>query len=123
MGGKPMPGSPSEHLAEEIGRLRRRFASIMRLDPSAVEAPAHWTCVGAYLRWHVLLEEVVEPDIDVEIQPDLFIVRARPEAPGRRRLQALLPIPMGFDPHSARIRCEYDYLEVRLTRSAPGGDA
>lgn len=124
MGGDDrMLGSPIECLAEEIEQLRRRFASLLRYDPSAVEAPVRWTCAGVYLRWHVFLEEVVEPDIDVEIQPELLIIRARQDRPSRGRLQALLPIPTGFDPHSARIRCEYDYLEVRLARRAPGGDA
>jgi HSP20 family molecular chaperone IbpA len=103
-------------LREEIERLRRRYAPLLHDPPEAREAPARWTYGGRTLRWHVVVEEAAEPDIDVEILPELLVIRARVEAQGQRLLQAVLPVPEGFRAEDAQIRCEYGYVEIRLSR-------
>ncbi len=111
-----MHESDLDWLREEIERLRRRYAPLLREPPEAREAQARWTYGGRILRWHVVVEEAAEPDIDIEILPELLVLRARTEAAGHRLLQAVLPVPAGFRAEDAQIRCEYDYVEVRLVR-------
>jgi hypothetical protein len=106
-------------LSEEIERLRRRYAPLLHEAPEAQEAPARWTYVGRTLHWHVVVEEAAEPDIDVEILPELLVIRARIEAAGHRLLQAILPVPEGFRAEDAHIRCEYGYVEICLSRVRP----
>jgi len=106
-------------LSEEIERLRRRYASLLHEPPEAEEAPARWTYGGRTLRWHVVVEEAAEPDIDVEILPELLVIRARIEEAEHRLLQAILPVPAGFRADDAHIRCEYGYVEIRLSRVGP----
>lgn len=106
-------------LRDEIERLRRRYAPLLQEPPGAQEVKARWTYGGRTLRWHVVVEEAAEPDIDVEIQPGLLVIRARVESAGQRLLQALLPVPTGFRAEDAHIRCEYGYVEIRLSRVRP----
>ncbi len=106
-------------LREEIERLRRRYAPLLHEPPEAREAQARWTYGGRTLRWHVVVEEAAEPDIDVEILPELLVLRARIEMADHRLLQALLPVPEGFRAEEAHIRCEYGYVEIRLSRVRP----
>jgi hypothetical protein len=111
-----MPGDMETLLEGEIARLRRRFAPLLRELSTAVEAPARWTYGEAVLRWHVVLESVLEPDVDIEFLPGLLLVRAKPQPGDRPLLQALLPIPSGFVVDEAHIRAEPGYLEVCLRR-------
>lgn len=112
-----MPAGDQERITEEIRRLLRRFAPLLREQRNAEEAPANWTYGGAVLRWHVVLETVIEPDIDIEFLPGLLIVRARSQQDDRPVLHALLPVPSGFAADERRIRCEEGYLEVSLYRT------
>ncbi len=108
-------------IAEEIDRLRRRFAPLLREVPETREAPAQWTVAPDALLWHVVLEDVVEPDIDIEIRPPLLVVRARPQRPRPRMLLALLPVPSGFEVDRPYVRCEIGYMEIRVHRATAGG--
>lgn len=107
--------SDADWLWEEIERLRRRYAPLLHEPPEAREAPARWTYVGRTLHWHVVVEEAAEPDIDVEILPELLVIRARVEAADHRLLQAILPVPEGFRAEDARILCECGHVEIRLS--------
>ena len=107
-----------ERIHEEMERLRRRYAPVIRTLPDSRELPAHWTLGDQWLRWHVVLEDVLEPDIDIEIEPHCLILRAQHFG---TILVSVLPVPEGFDANGSRIRCETGYLEVRVrrTQSAP----
>jgi len=118
-GGLRMHESDLDWLRGEIQRLRRRYAPLLHEPPEAREAPARWTYGDRTLRWHVVVEEAAEPDIDVEILPELLVLRARIEAADHRLLQAVLPVPAGFRVEDAHIRCEYGYVEIRLLRAGP----
>ncbi len=103
-------------LAREIERLRRKWTSVVRGEQESFEVPVRWTLSGAMLRWHVAFEDVIEPDIDVEILPQVLVIRGRPATRGASIQHALLPIPPGFDGERPRIRCEAGYLEICLHR-------
>ena len=90
--------------------------------PEAREAAARWTLAEGVLRWHLVLEEVLEPDVDVEITQEVLVVRAQPQA-RRPLLLALLPVPSGFDIANPQIRFERGYLEVRVQLDARAGSA
>ena len=105
---------------DEIERLRRRHAEAFRRTHEAREAIARWTLAEGVLRWHVSLEEVLEPDVDVEIEREMLIVRALSQQTGRKLFLALLPVPSEFDIAHPQIRFEKGYLEVRIVRSAAG---
>ncbi len=105
---------------EEIERLRRRHAGALRRTHEAQEAIARWTLAGGVLRWHVTLEEVLEPDVDVEIEREMLIVRALPERTGRKLFLALLPVPSEFDIAHPQIHFDKGYLEIRIVRSSGG---
>ena len=105
------------HLKETIERLRRRHAAILREFEGAREPTAEWTFAGGSLRWHVALEQVLEPDIDVEIASELVIVRARSEAEKDCLLVVVLPVPVDFDVRHARIRFDRGYLEIQVARA------
>lgn len=101
----------------EIERLRRRHASLLRERPATRELPASWTFGRRALCWMVPLDEedeILEPDIDVEITAELLVVRARPQADERLTLLGLLPVPPGFDIGNPRIRYVEGYLEIRV---------
>jgi hypothetical protein len=59
----------------EIARLRGRYAALLRERPDAREVIARWVTEAAGLCWFVPLEDVVEPEIDVEIARAVLIVR------------------------------------------------
>jgi hypothetical protein len=107
-------------LEGEIDRLRQRHAGFLREWAEAREMRALWTFGGDVLRWHVVLEDVVEPDIDVEIVTGALIVRARALSECGGLFVCLLPVPSGFDVMRPEIRCEQDYLEVCVYRTEGG---
>jgi len=107
-------------LETEIDRLRRRHACFLREWAEAHELQALWTLSGNVLRWHVILEDVVEPDIDVEIVAEALIVRARPLSEHGGLLVSLLPVPSGFDLTRPQIRCEEGFLEIQVLRIEGG---
>ena len=105
-----------QQIEEEIERLRKRYAPVVRDLPDAQEVVAHWTVSEQWIRWHIELEEVLEPDIDVEIETDCLIVRAQHFG---TIFVGVLPIPAGFDVTGPRIRCQDGYLEVYVSRARP----
>jgi hypothetical protein len=110
-------------LEREIERLRRRYALVLRELPAMRELHARWAFAREALCWIVPLEEedeILEPDIDVEITPDLLVVRARPQSNEHLTLISLLPVPPGFDIEHPSIRYEDGVLEVRVRHLAVG---
>jgi len=111
-----------DRIAVEIDRLEHQWNSLLRERHGSRRLPARWTFSRRALRWHVVLEDVLEPDIDVELLPDVLVVRARPQGHENLLLMGLLPIPPEFEAERARIRVARDYLEVVvLRRSGRGG--
>jgi hypothetical protein len=109
-------------IREEIERLRRRWGSLYREREESRTLPAHWALHGSSLHWHVVLEDVLEPDIDVEILPEALVVRARPEADPCLLLVCVLPVPGGFDFRRPRIDCTASYLDIRVRWVGDGAD-
>lgn len=104
-----------EYIAQEITRLERRLYGYSRETPEAGVLPSRWTLAGSYLRWHVqFIEEVLEPDLDIEITSHALIVRALSASETARVLLAILPIPENFDVQNPEIRCESTSLEISL---------
>jgi hypothetical protein len=106
-----------ETLEREIERLRRRHAALLRELPATRELPARWTFGRRVLCWIVPLDEedeVLEPDIDVEITSEVLVVRARPQSDEHLTLLGLLPVPPDFDIRHPRIRYEEGFLEIRV---------
>lgn len=106
-----------ENLEREIERLRRRHEALLRELPATRELPARWTYGRHMLCWIVPLDvenEVLEPDIDVEITSEVLVVRARPLSDERLTLLGLLPVPPSFDSLHPTIRYEEGFLEIRV---------
>ena len=104
-----------EYIEQEITRLERRLHGYRKETPEASVLPSRWTLAGGYLRWHVqFIEEVLEPDLDIEITSDALIVRALSERETVRVLLAILPIPGTFDVQNPEIRYGSNSLEVSL---------
>jgi hypothetical protein len=106
-------------LEREIERLRRRHALLLRELPVTRELRAHWALAREALCWIVSLEEedeILEPDIDIEITSEVLVVRARPQSDERLTLVGLLPVPPGFDVEHPSIRYEGAFLEIRVRR-------
>jgi hypothetical protein len=104
-------------LERDIERLRRRHEALLRELPSTRELRARWTFGRRALYWIVPIDEedeVLEPDIDIEITADLLVVRARAQSDERLILVGLLPVPRGFDVRHPRIRYEEGFLEIRV---------
>ncbi|HVP39422.1 MAG TPA: hypothetical protein VMS93_09600 [Candidatus Saccharimonadales bacterium] len=110
-----------EEIEREIERLRRQYAALAREAPGMREVAARWAAEAAGLRWVVPLEEVVEPDIDVEISGEVLIVRASRTWPDPAVLVGILPVPRGFDSEHPVIRFVEQTLEVRIRRVARRG--
>ncbi len=113
-------------LEQEIERLRRRHAVLLREIPATRELRARWTFGRGALCWIVPLDdedEVLETDIDVEITSEVFVVRARSQSDEHLTLLGLLPVPPTFDIRNPRIRYEEGFLEiwVRLLGDQGGG--
>ena len=105
-----------EKVESEIDRLRRRYGAVVRESPDTLEVVARWAAEAAGLCWFVPLEDVVEPDIDVEITREVLIVRAQRTWPDPAVLLGILPVPRGFDPEHPVIRFAEETLEVRIRR-------
>ena len=104
-------------LEREIAHLRRRHEAILRELPATRELPARWTYGRHALCWIVPLDaedEILEPDIDVEITSEVLVVRARPQSDERLTLLGLLPVPSSFDIMHPAIRYEEGFLEIRV---------
>lgn len=110
-----------EILDELIERLRRRHAAWARELPESTEVDLRWSVVGSRLHYHVVLDDVIEPDLDIEITPEALVIRAVPRRREKTVLFGVLPVPPSFDPMNPRIRFELGYLEVEIHRSSEGG--
>ncbi|MFN0059875.1 MAG: hypothetical protein ACKVX7_15560 [Planctomycetota bacterium] len=119
-----MTDSASDSFAQlrvEIQQLRSRHQALVRERPETVELATHWTFAAGVLRWHVAVEDVDEPDIDIEVLADLIVVRAQRHARRRELLLGLLPVPAEFARARALFRYENGYLEISL--ASRGGEA
>ncbi len=104
MGSAPMD---SERIAHEIERLRRRWEFLA--EGGAGRVPSVWELVQDSLRWHVVLGEVLEPDLDVEVREEVLVVRALE----RRTVRVcVLPVPAPWRPTSAHILFRDGVLEI-----------
>lgn len=104
-----------EDIAQEIARLERRLYGYSKETPEAGVLPSRWTLAGGCLCWHVqFMEEVLEPDLDIEITSDALIVRALPAKETVSVLLAILPIPGTFDVQNPEVRYESTSLEISL---------
>jgi hypothetical protein len=104
-------------LEREIERLRRRHAILFRELPETRELPARWTFGHRALCWIIPLDEedeILEPDIDVEITAEVLVVRARSQSDEHLTLLGLLPVPPDFDIRNPMIRYEGGFLEIRI---------
>lgn len=110
-------------LATLIEQLLRRHRAWVREIPEAQEVEVRWSLCGRVIRYHLVLEDVVEPDLDLEITSEALVVRARPQHHHERLYLGVLPVPPRYDPFRPLIRFEAGYLEVTLVesedRSAP----
>lgn len=104
----------------EIEQLRRELAGLLREPEVERELPAHWVVHEQQLDWHVFIaEEILEPDIDVEILPGGLVVRAR--LPRQERLLVgVLPVPSGYDVQHPLVRYQIGSLHVRVLRRTGG---
>lgn len=99
-----------EQLAVSIEQVRRRYRWI--LEETRVHAPASWSLTRDVLSWHVVLDDILEPDIDVELLDDALVVRAGHPA---HTLLSLLVVPAPFDVRQANMRFAAGVLIVELT--------
>jgi len=106
---------PLDHLAREISELARRLRGYGEDVRVESVLPSRWTLSGDSLLWHVrLTEELLEPDLDIEIVTNALIVRARPSSGPRTILVSILPVPRMFDVHDPEIRYRSTSLEITL---------
>lgn len=111
-----------ETIEREIGRLLKRHATLLRECSPDCELSARWILESEVLRWFVSFQqEVLEPDIDVEITTEVLVVRARPVADDKLTLLGLLPVPSGFAIEDPRIRYSDGSLEIRISRRVETG--
>ncbi len=116
-----MRPDPFDDIEREIARLRCRHASLMREAPGVRELISRWAAEAGGLCWFVPLEDVVEPDIDVEIASEVLIVRAFRRWPEPATFVGILPVPEGFDRERPDIRFTEETLQIRIRRLRPGG--
>ena len=95
-------------LRAEVDRLLRRYRHLIAEEN---RAPCSWVLEERTLRWHVVVGDALEPDIDVEQLQDVFIVRARV---GREVRQALVPVPDRFRGRTPRCVLRSHLFEIRF---------
>ena len=102
-----------ERLRQEIRRLEQEHTAARREVEPSRSAPAQWIFAEGTLCWFVVLEDVLEPDIDVEVRPEILVVRGRASSDDEL-VSIVLPVPRGFDPGRARFRFRSSTLEIRI---------
>ena len=102
------PSLDESALRSEVERVLRRYRHLLE---ESRPAPCGWVLEERTLRWHVVVGEALEPDIDVEELPDLLVVRARV---GREVRQALVPIPDPFRGKAPRCVLRSQLFEIRF---------
>ncbi len=113
-------GTPAP-LETLIAQLQKRHRPWARELPDVEEVEVHWSLCGRVLRYHLVLEDVVEPDLDLEVTRDVLVVRGRPQHHRERLYLGVLPVPPSFDPYRPLIRFEAGYLEVTLVETGDRG--
>jgi len=104
----------TEAVAREIERLRRRHHYLLAETHESLEAPCRWELVGHALLWRVFLDDVLEPDLDVEILAEVIVVRGTLDLGERPARHALLPIPAPFASQQPTLRFLSGVLEIRI---------
>jgi len=98
-----------ERIAHEIERLRREWEFLSEEAP--VPVPTVWEVVRGSLRWHVVLGDVLEPDLDVEVREEVLVVRGLERQTVR---VCVLPVPEPWRPARAHIRFREGVLEIAI---------
>lgn len=102
------PSLDETTLRSEVDRVLRRYRHLLE---EARRAPCSWVLEERTLRWHVVVGDALEPDIDVEQLPDILIVRARV---GHEVRQALIAIPDPFRGKVPRCVLRAQLFEIRF---------
>ena len=102
------PSLDEQVLRTEVDSLLRRHRHLMA---EALRAPCSWVLEERTLRWHVVVGDALEPDIDIEQLPDVLIVRARI---GGEVRQALVPVPNPFRGKAPRCVLRAHLFEIRF---------
>ena len=97
-----------DELRSEVERLLRCHGHLVA---EATRAPVSWVLEERTLRWHVVVGDALEPDIDIEELPELLIVRARV---GREIRHALVPVPRPFRGTTPRCVLRSQLFEIRF---------
>ena len=110
------PEQIRDTIRREIRQLRERHRALVGDQRGA---PTSWEADESTLCWHVVLHEVLEPDIDIELLDEVLIVRARrdsgPDAGSDAGVcEVLLPVPASYRPASPRCVYRSEVLEVRF---------
>ena len=102
-------------ISRQIEEIENKLSNLFR-DAQADEIlPVRWSFCAGVLCWHVqLVEEVLEPDIDIEITSVALIIRARSAREPSKVLLGVLPVPGVFNRHHPEIQFKSDFLEIRL---------
>jgi hypothetical protein len=108
-----MDDEQRQELDFEMGSLQRRYATLIGQTRTF---PAAWTATRSRLRWQVEIEDVLEPDLDIEILREVLVVRALCGTKSQSLAVALLPVPEVFDASRPVIRVRGGLLEIRLCR-------
>lgn len=110
-------------IARQIDELEKKLQSVFRHERHELILPSQWIYAGGILSWHVgLIEEVLEPDLDIEITSVAIIVRARSARDHSKILLGVLPVPEQFDYCNPDICFKLDSLEIRLSRIENNSD-
>jgi len=107
-----MSAAPDEAtLQTEMDRLLARHGHLLA---EARRAPCSWVLEENALCWHVVLEDALEPDIDIEDLQEVLVIRARI---GSRMHAALVPIPSRFRAATPLCLFHTEVLEIRFAGS------
>jgi len=102
----PVADEPSLRAEMEQLFLRHRH-----LLAEAHSVPCTWVLEERGLCWHVVLDDALEPDIDIEQLHDALIIRARV---GNEVREALILVPGRFRESTPRCAFRSQLLEIRF---------
>lgn len=102
-------------IARQIEEIEKELSNLIRDARADDVLPVRWSFCAGILCWHVqLIEEVLEPDIDIEITPVALVIRARSAREPSKVFLGVLPVPGIFDHRHPEIQLKSDFLEIRL---------
>ena len=104
-------------IADEVRRLHRAHQFLLDEAEDCREVPTLWDLVDHALLWRVFLDDVLEPDVDVEILHEVIVVRGAHDALGPPRRHALLPVPAPFAVRHREVHFVSGVLEIRIERA------